>query len=93
MAYLILSFVYLFFFGLPLAAIVFFVVSLIRYLRLKIKIKKYGEPFSVYSRDEMVKRTTLLVISIIVAVVIVAIVVGIYILLLNAIAFLGPEFT
>ncbi len=88
MAYLILSFVYLFFFGLPLAAIIFFTVSLIRYLRLKTKIKKYGEPFSVYSREELVKRTTLLVISIIVAVVIVAVVVGIFILLLNAIAYM-----
>ncbi|MBO7738260.1 MAG: hypothetical protein J6S77_06080 [Clostridia bacterium] len=93
MAYLFSSFFYLFFFGLPLAAIVFFVVSLIRYLQAKIQNKKQGAPFSVYSRDEMVKRTTLLVISIIVAVVIVAVVVGIYILLLNAIAYLGPEFT
>ena len=93
MAYLILSFVYLFFFGLPLAAIVFFVVSLIRYLQAKIQNKKQGAPFSVYSREELVKRTTLLVISIIVAVVILAVVVGIYILLLNAIAFIGAEFT
>lgn len=88
MSYLILSFVYLFFFGLPLAAIVFFVVSLIRYLRLKIKIKKYGEPFSVYSRDEMVKRTTLLVISVIVAIVVVAVVIGVFMLLLNGIAYM-----
>lgn len=78
----------LFLFGLPLAAIVFFVVSLIRYLRLKIKIKKYGAPFSVYSRDEMVKRTTLLVISVIVAIAVVAVVIGVYMLLLNAIAYM-----
>lgn len=78
----------LFLFGLPLAAIVFFVVSLIRYLRLKIKIKKYGEPFSVYSRDEMVKRTTLLVISVIVAIVVVAVVIGVFMLLLNGLAYM-----
>jgi hypothetical protein len=78
----------LFFFGLPLAAIVFFVVSLIRYLRLKIKIKKYGAPFSVYSRDEMVKRTTLLVISVIVAIVVVAVVIGVFMLLLNGLAYM-----
>lgn len=93
MSYLILSFVYLFFFGLPLAAIIFFVFSLVRYLQAKIQNKKSGEPFSVYSRDEMVKRTTLLVISVIVAIVVVAVVVGIYILLLNAIAYIGAEFT
>lgn len=86
MAYLILLFVC--FFGLPLAAIIFFTVSLIRYLRLKTKIKKYGEPFSVYSREELVERTTLLVISIIVAVVILAVVVGIFILLLNGLAYM-----
>ena len=78
----------LFLFGLPLAAIVFFVVSLIRYLRLKNKIKKYGEPFSVYSRDEMVKRTTLLVISVIVAIVVVAVVIGVFMLLLNGLAYM-----
>lgn len=78
----------LFLFGLPLAAIVFFVVSLIRYLRLKIKIKKYGAPFSIYSRDEMVKRTTLLVISVIVAIAVVAVVIGVYMLLLDAIAYM-----
>lgn len=78
----------LFLFGLPLAAIIFFTVSLIRYLRLKTKIKKYGEPFSVYSREELVERTTLLVISIIVAVVILAVVVGIFILLLNGLAYM-----
>ncbi len=88
MSYLILSFVYLFFFGLPLAAVIFFVVSLVRYLQAKIKIKKYGEPFSVYSRDEMVKRTTLLVISVIVAIVVVAVVIGVFMLLLNAIAYM-----
>ncbi|MBR6506746.1 MAG: hypothetical protein IKT37_04000 [Clostridia bacterium] len=88
MSYLILSFVYLFFFGLPLAAIVFFVVSLIRYLQAKIQNKKQGAPFSVYSRDEMVKRTTLLVISVIVAIVVVAVVIGVFMLLLNAIAYM-----
>ena len=88
MSYLILSFVYLFFFGLPLAAIVFFVFSLVRYLQAKIQNKKHGEPFSVYSRDEMVKRTTLLVISVIVAIVVVAVVIGVFMLLLNAIAYM-----
>lgn len=88
MSYLILSFVYLFFFGLPLAAIVFFAVSLVRYLQAKIQNKKSGAPFSVYSRDEMVKRTTLLVISVIIAIVVVAVVIGVFMLLLNAIAYM-----
>ncbi len=78
----------LFFFGLPLAAIVFFAVSLVRYLQAKIQNKKSGEPFSVYSRDEVVKRLTLLIISVIVAVLVTAVITGVILLLLNAIAYM-----
>lgn len=78
----------LFFFGLPLAAIVFFAVSLVRYLQAKIKNKKSGEPFSVYSRDEIKKRLTLLIIAIIVAIAEAAIITGVILLLLNAIAYM-----
>lgn len=76
------------FFGLPLAAIVFFAVSLVRYLQAKIKNKKSGEPFSVYSRDEIKKRLTLLIIAIIVAIAEAAIITGVILLLLNAIAYM-----
>lgn len=78
----------LFFFGLPLAAIVFFVFSLVRYLQAKIQNKKSGEPFSVFPRDEMVKRTTLLVISVIVAIAEAAVITGVILLLLNGIAYM-----
>ena len=78
----------LFFFGLPLAAIVFFAVSLVRYLQAKIANKKSGEPFSVYSRDEIKKRLTLLIISIVVAIAVVAVITGVILLLLNAIAYM-----
>ena len=78
----------LFFFGLPLAVIIFFVISLVRYLQAKIKNKKSGEPFSVYSRDEVVKRLTLLIISIIVAVLEAAVITGVILLLLNGLAYM-----
>ena len=78
----------LFFFGLPLAVIIFFVISLVRYLQAKIKNKKSGEPFSVYSRDELVKRLTLLIISIIVAVLEAAVITGVILLLLNGLAYM-----
>lgn len=78
----------LFFFGLPLAAIIFFVFSLVRYLQAKIQNKKSGEPFSVYSRDEIKKRLTLLIISIIVAIAEAAVITGVILLLLNGLAYM-----
>lgn len=78
----------LFFFSLPSAAIVFFAVSLVRYLQAKIKNKKSGEPFSVFPRNEIKKRLTLLIISIIVAIAEAAVITGVILLLLNAIAYM-----
>jgi hypothetical protein len=76
---------YALFFALPLLTVVFFGVSLFRYLSARNANKKQPNAFSA---DEMKKRKLIFVISSVVAGVFVAIVIGVISLLCMAIAFM-----
>lgn len=71
--------IYGLFFGFPLAAVIFFVVSLVRYVRVK---RSGADP------QERKKRGILLIVSSIVAGALLAVVVGFIALLMMAIAFM-----
>ncbi len=79
MAYILQFLIYGLFFGLPLAAVIFFVVSLVRYVRAK---RSGADP------QERKKRRILLIVSSIIAGVLLAVVVGFIVLLMMAIAFM-----
>lgn len=79
MAYILQFLIYGLFFGLPLAAVIFFLTSLIRYIRAK----QRGA-----DAQEMKKHKILLLASSIIAGVLLAVVVGFVTLLMMAIAFM-----
>lgn len=79
MLYLTEFLLYGLFFGLPLAAVVFFVVSLVRYIRAK----KCG-----IDAEKLKEHRILLIVSSVIAGVLLAVVVGFVTLLMMAIAFM-----
>ena len=73
------------FFGIPLAAILFFIISLCRYIRAKIINKK--EPGR-FSTEEMNKRKILLIVSSVIVGVLVAVVVAFVVMIYMAVAYM-----
>lgn len=73
------------FFGIPLAAILFFIISLFRYICAKIKNKK--EPGS-FGTEEMKKRKILLIVSSVIVGVLVAVVVAFVVMIYMAVAYM-----
>ena len=73
------------FFGIPLAAILFFIISLCRYISAKMKNKK--EPCS-FDTEEVNKRKKLLIISSVIVGVLAAVVVAFAVMLCMAVAYM-----